>query len=287
MSKSIALIILLLASACSAYTSQVGDISVNLPNPPGFVRVDSSMTATGDLIRRFVNPTMSLRTAYIPESQAADAMMGDAGTITRWCSVQYYRKFGDFNATIFHLEDMKNTHRKNSEDKWKKMRQDLRDIQSDVNEGFREDFDFDLALSTSDHVELEPHDDRDRVFAYSAISRHWARRETGEVDDFLSITSMAFILLKDKILTVYVFGGKDDLSWTRDLLEDWTNALIAANPEDAMIDKTLELAPPGINWIEVIEKGLVGFATGGLAILLYFAINMLRFSRARRSQKIQ
>jgi hypothetical protein len=93
----------------------------------------------------------------------------------------------------------------------------------------------DLGLAI-DSVTFPPHQESDRIFAYSALTR--SEDNSRQATRQTTANTVAALFVKEKVIMVLVSGGKYDLAWTRAACSNWTAAILAVN------DSAVGASPP-------------------------------------------
>lgn len=138
--------------------------------------------------------------------------------------------------------------------------------------------DTELSLKVSGVVPFPPHLDNDRMLAFSMLAKNEIKTAEGTLVDISSNTT-TLLYVNHRILFLYVYGGKDDLEWTREQSKSWANAILGANPESAQLAQSIRTSDhrSGIDWGRVAGKAIVG---GILALI----VGMFGWATNRRKE---
>jgi hypothetical protein len=70
-------------------------------------------------------------------------------------------------------------------------------------------------------IRLPFHRDTERILAFSAVQE--------ASDGTVVVTTSSAVLVGDVMITLRVSGSKNDLEWTRQVADQWAEAILAAN----------------------------------------------------------
>jgi hypothetical protein len=91
-----------------------------------------------------------------------------------------------------------------------------------------ETLDIELALSLSNVVPMPVHRQDERLTSHSMFIKYEMSKSSEKTDVIVTLTT-TFLFLKGKVLYVYVYGGPEDLSWTRKQAAQLINEIVSAN----------------------------------------------------------
>lgn len=142
-----------------------------------------------------------------------------------------------------------------------------------ISKGISEEFDVDFAVKLAGMMPLEPHYESDNALSYSMYVSYGTSVE-GMKKNFSVASTATYLNVAGKVLFLYCYGPQGELDWTRRTSRAWADAVLASNsrpPAGRSIGR-------GIDWNEVLEKGLIGAVVGSLIAL---ALGLARRSRSK------
>jgi hypothetical protein len=135
-------------------------------------------------------------------------------------------------------------------------------LMREINEGLTADYDVDLALSVGGVVPLPPHDESERTFAFSLITKYEMTDLEGNPVRWEASATSTVVHLRAKVVFLYAVGQKEDLEWTREVSRKWASAVIAANPSTGVFAEQEQRR--GFDWLRVVKYGVIGAVVAGL-----------------------
>jgi hypothetical protein len=269
----IAALICLLPAIVAANTVSIGDVTVAIPSPEGFVAVTQNMAALYGFQKHFVAPTLEELVAFIPDGDVPAALKDEIPDRSRRFTAQVSKKLVNVTVSTSDFAHLRNLVKSQNEEMAKKLEASLPGLLADRNAAMTKKYGAEFAVSALGIVPLALHEESDRTFAYSAFVKGATNDATGRATPYIAVSTVTAVLLKGKILTLYCYGAEADLEWSRESSKRWASAIIAANPLDvtSSIKESLPSALTGFNWekvgVSAIEGALIGLMVG----LIYWA----------------
>ena len=75
---------------------------------------------------------------------------------------------------------------------------------------------------------LPVHDEAERSIAYSLLVGYDVTTDA-QTRSFVATATTTLLLVKGRVLVLYVYGDEHDLEWTRTVAKAWTAAVLDAN----------------------------------------------------------
>ena len=265
--KVIILLLLFMSSSVCAGSIVIGDAAFNIPSPPGFAAVTPEMESVYEFQKQFVHPASEQFLAFIPESEIGAALNNKIPDLERTFSVQTAKKLINIGTSTATFVKLKESIKLENENTFKKAEEKLPGLMEKINKGIEESFLVNSDLSVSQAIPLPPHYETDRILSYSAFVKYGAKDASGNPFSYVSVSTVTFIHLKNKVLFLYSFAKEDDLEWSRNISKQWANSIVEQNPEGfrSSVKESLPHSVAGIDWGEVVGKGIAG---GLVAILV-------------------
>lgn len=261
--------LLAISFASAANPIEVGGVSIEIPTPSGFARVTPEMTGVVELQKNFVPPTNQQLASFISQNDAPIALGGKIPDLTRRFTVQVAKKISDHPLTSEEFAQLKQMYKTEGEQRIEQLKGQLSQFFADASKGVSRQLDTDVVISAGGVVPLPYHFESDRIFSASMLMKSDIRAESGQTYSEVIAATTTLIHVKDRLLFLYVYGGKEDLDWTRASSKEWAEAILASN-QDTFSASTIPSSTPhsGIDWDRVISKSIGGAFIGLIAGLI-------------------
>lgn len=267
--------ILLLSLICWSSEINVGGVIIDVPNPDGYSPVTSNMTLLNEIQKQFIAPTNEEFLSFIPISDVPAVLKNEIPDFPRRFTVQTAKNIINLSVTSSNFSELKEVIKTQNTDIIKEAEAQFPELMDRVNDGIKEEFDVDLALSISQMIPLPVHDESERTLSYSSYVKYDMVDELGNPAPFVSVVTATFVHIKGKILFLYSYAEESDVEWSRNASKQWAEDLIRLNPLTNQ-DTFSENAPSvitGIDWGNVLLKAIAGAAIGLFIGLLSWARN--------------
>lgn len=277
--KFICLTALLTLSAVAAASSvDLGGTSVEVPAPANFVRVTPEMSKVFALQSEFVVPTNDQLAFFISQDEASAALADEIPDVQRRFSIQIAKKIRSYSASESDFRQFKVMFKGDIDKLFSDAKVKLADPLAKASANVSKQLDTELSLKISGFVPFPAHIDNDQMLAFSVLAKNEVKTTEGTFVDISSNTA-TLLYVNRRILFLYVYGGKNDLEWTREQSQIWANAILDANPESAQMAESTRTSDhrSGIDWERVAGKAIAG---GILALI----IGMFGWSTNRRKE---
>lgn len=270
------LIVLLFFIPTTGWSSpiNVGGTVLEIPNPPGFAELTPQMNTVYQLQRQLVAPNNEQFVAFIAESEIPRAIKNEVPDMERTFSVQTSKTLVGISVSSADFLKIKKFIKTENEEVFKKVEKEIPGLMDKANKGITKQFGVDLALSMSQMIPFPAHQETDRSLAYSIFIKYKANDESGKQISSVSVVTATFIHVKGKVLFLYASAEEGGLQWSRDISEQWSNAVIAANPSDVQssVKEVIPSAVTGIDWGKVGANTLGGAIIGLVIGLIGWAV---------------
>ena len=254
-------------------TIDVGGTSIIIPYPKGFVPVTAEFVTLKKVLDSLTPSTNKRFSSFIDEKQMGQVLGDEVPALVRTFNVQTSRR--DINALITNTDfgRLKEFLKKDLSDLMKQVEKEIPGIVDQLNKNIEKQFDIDMGLKIANMVPLPVHEESDRSVSYSVFAKQQFSGEKGETEIYVSVSTITMVHVKGKLLSLYCYGDHSDLQWSRQNTNEWTEAIIAANPSDfgTAIQETVPVLG-GINWAKVLEKAMIGAIVGAVIGLLGYLI---------------
>jgi hypothetical protein len=247
--------LLLVPLAASANeTAKIGDETLSVPLPQGFVRYDGLNAAIDQVMQRFVPPSNRSLMVIATPLDAERAKANQPKDLNRFMSVQTARALENQKATLRDFESAS----AELEKQFVPGGQGAATVQSEANK-LTKNANLGVDLKLGETRMLGVYEKTKQSMDMGLIMK--AQVANGPVKTV--VAAMSLVDVKGKFLFLYVYSdyhGQADADWTRTMAKSWREAIIAANPG--------EIPTGGFDWNSVLGKAVIGGIIGGMIGLL-------------------
>lgn len=227
------LYILLLGIVClhaGAADIVVGERTVNIPHPDGYVELTPDMSPYYESMWAYVAASNHRYLTLIHESTAAAIRRGDAVEVGRYMNIETEKSISRMSISAAQFDEFQNIMRTQLFELTARVQEQLPEITSAGNAALSEQFDADLAVDLGGVVPLPVHLDTDNAIASSMYMTVSATVNGADMGSEVLSATMLTLHVGDKVLFLYVYGAQSDLLWTRETANAWAESIVAANP---------------------------------------------------------
>jgi hypothetical protein len=254
--------IALVPIAVDATDVDIAGTRISLPTPLGFALLTPSMQPMYDVSMDLRAQENKRLATFIDEAIVPQVLAGETPSFQRYINVEVLNSLAARNSSASDFMQFKGIMRDQLERAMAKLERQLPERMDRLSDRVTDTLDRELVFSISNVVPLPIHKETDTTLAMSSIVKY---DRAGAVDNLVVTSTSTFVFLKGKIIFVYVYGGRDDLEWTRSQAAEWVASIIASNaysPADHGVET--QAHRKGIDWDRVIAKGVAGAVIGGL-----------------------
>ena len=269
--RSIIFTLLLISSSLSWSSDiSIGGVSLVIPKPEGFSPVTPKMAVLYEAQKQFVAPTNEEFVTFIPDDVVEMVLKDEIPELPRRFAVQTAKNLVNVTVTNSDFLSFKKIIKSQNTELMKKVEAQLPELMGKINEGMKEQYEVDLALSVSQMVLMPAHEETDRTLSYSMLVRYDMKDEMGNPAPFVSVVTATFVHVKGKVLFLYSYAEESALEWSRKASHEWASSVVNSNPSGLQesIKETVPSSVSGIDWGQVAVKAIIG-AFIGLIIGLF------------------
>jgi hypothetical protein len=249
---------------------EIGGTPITIPSPNGFLPVTGNMFMVNQFLENMVVPQNIRFISFIPEQAFPAIRRGEIPDLTHNLSVQTEKDVVNATITKADFEQFKKLMHTQNDELVKKVEKEAPGFMDKLNNGMESDFNVNPNVNFKGFIMLPPHDENDRLFAFSSYVNLSARTRDGTLTNLLGTVTSTCLFTKAKIIFIYVNGTGRELQWTRQISKDWAAAILAANPSDAVTIAKESASPKGFDWNRVFRGALIGGIVGGLFGLIRY-----------------
>lgn len=269
--SSFASLLLCLFVNVQAAEVEVGDRTITIPFPEGFVALTPEMSPYYEMMQAYIGPSNVRYLSLIPESAAEALLQGQTVEVRRYINIESEATLSNRSVSSSDFADFKAVLRDQVEQMYDEVEREMPRLMEKGNRELSEQWAADVAIQVGGFVPLPVHLDTERAIAssmYATVRTTVGAEDAGPV--VVSATSL-FLHARDKVLFLYVYGSKDDVEWTRETAGRLASDIIDSNGPTPGEQRSVSSSDArGIDWGQVLEKGLFGALAGGLIGLLAF-----------------
>jgi len=210
---------------CGQEITKIGDVTLKIPPPAGFARLDGANKEMDIFLRQLVPPQKRFLMAMAMPREVAKVKDGNPPDVSRSMTVQTPRMTEDQKLSAEQFADL----RKSVETQFKAGDKLGAGIEAQVNEIF-EKAKVPGGVKIGKMVMLGMDEKTERSFNTATLMD--AKSEGEEAQPVVSALSV--LLIRGKLVYLYVSAtakGADDVAWARKTAKAWGEAVLAANPE--------------------------------------------------------
>jgi len=266
------LILLLLISAVSpAKNIDLGDKSLDIPSPEGFVLVDKSMPELYRYTEQLSDPVNDTLGFYVSEQDAGAAKKGELGDILKSFALKVNKELRNRPLSPEEFGRLKDVTSRNNTEIFEEIKKRSAEHMQSTNQNMSSEYEVDFSLQLGDMVPLPSHHSSEQVLSYSSkmVMNIDVNGTTEQLDMVVTLT---FAHVKGFVLFLYCYAPRTELAWTRTASQQWVDDIIANNQESKLTKLTAREEPETratrIDWGRVVERGLVGAVIGGIVGLV-------------------
>lgn len=211
----------------------VGDTTMQVRQPEGFVRVTEDMPAVYKYLMSSDNPTADIVDIFIEESGGLIALQGGIPDLSRRLVVQSIRSDHSLRMDLEEFAEFRSWSKRNIEDMSAEALRDHPGVMKRASSAVSELLESEVSVGNYGALYLAPHFEDERQIAYSSYVRSFIVDESGRSDGIF-VTTTNTILVNGYPLTVLAVGAESDIEWTREAVKGFSNMILSDN--DNMVE---------------------------------------------------
>lgn len=222
----------LLACASSlavAAPLEVGRRTIEVPAPAGYDRASPDMTEILALLDTFTPPASQSLALYLTEDDLAVARSGELPGMTRRFVVQIPKVLIDRPMSAAQFTAMKAGAREDLEKRLASLAPKVEALLDQASGTLSKQVGVDVEMGIESMVPLPIHHETDGALSMSMVSRYVVGLKDGDSATLATTSTMSLVRVRDTVVVLLVYGGEEDLAWTREQSEAWVDAIAEAN----------------------------------------------------------
>lgn len=245
------------ADAQESFT--IGDATLSIPAPPGFVRIDGKNKEWDAMMARFVPPSNRFLCTFGTPKDLSDLQAGKFPTSPQSFQLQTFIKAEKMTVSIKDFEQAKEEIRKMNIGET--MKTEAQNMVNKANSSIQKQTGVPVDLKIGETRQLGVFDETDTSISFAAVMNLGvsAANQSQNVTMFMAGCT---VVVKGKILFLYSYAestqpGAEE--WVKKNVTDWKESILAANPGGT---------PKGGLFDKVGRGALIGAGIGlGIALL--------------------
>ena len=221
----------MLALQCSALAVEinVGGARLNIPAPEGYAPVTSDMQPYAETAKQFVSPSSQQFALFIPDEFIAIARKGGFPDTTRRFEVWAPRVIIGKTVSKESFDDLKKGLNAQNEENIKQIDAEFPDIRKKIAGILSKNFDASIGITGGRMIPLPVHDESGRSIAFSSLTSYTVETGGGESLPLEAAITTTYLLVREKVIVLYVADLNKDLAWSRAAAKAWADVILAEN----------------------------------------------------------
>lgn len=208
----------------------VGGTRLTIPAPAGYRVVGPEMQPYFDFSAQFTAPTGIRLAEFLSAADAETAAKGQMPQQTRKFRVEGLKELAKTPVSLAEFAALKRGTVKQNGALIKAADTELPGLLERLKAKGAGEFALDPSLKFGDVFPMPPHEDSDRLLAYSMLVNMSTTDESGASTPVENACTVGILLVRAKVLFLCVDADRSDLAWTQTEGKRWCDQIIAANP---------------------------------------------------------
>lgn len=207
----------------------IGGQPISVPDPAQYVRVTPEMDAIHLIHTSTKDPYHRLLASYISQSDEKMALRGEIPTSSRGFYLKVLNEAENESTTPQDFAKIKNLLKNQNKEAQDAGKAVLQKIVKESSADISKKLGVDLLFNVSEMIPLDSHYESEDVFSYSVYIVSQVS-SGGVKQEYVAAGTVSIVNLSGKVVSLYSFGDKADLEWTRKASQAWAERAIANNP---------------------------------------------------------
>lgn len=209
----------------------VGGAKIEIPSPHGFAALTDQMQPINQLLEKTGGTTNNIRfLTFVAEDQIPKAIQGKYPDLERHFSVQVSKSLINIDVTSAEFRATQEQIKYQNDNLLRAIEKERPDFLAALRKGIDKQLGFEAAFSVAQVVPLAPHKETSFALSYAMYVGFNAKDKQGKAVPGVQVVNVTLLHIRNRLLFLYTFAGKNDLAWSRAAAERWLQAVLAANP---------------------------------------------------------
>jgi|GEM_PF-6765338 len=263
-----------LGNELSADSFTISGKSISIPTPEGFVRVTEEMTkvsATFDILEEPANKVLA---NYISEEDVAAASGGAMLSSPRYLRLTVNLGLAKSEVTSADFEVLQNVIQRQYQQVAKDVELRLPELMEARRRLSQDEGGLAIGYDIKFIIPMKPHQVSNSEISHSMIALLVPTDQINEEPKILTCT-ITIVLVSGRVIGLWIYGGRDDLEWTRSFSTDWARSIIELSQDELTEQVT---SSPSQNEADQIPRRELSTLTvwfSGLSLGLSFILFVL------------
>jgi hypothetical protein len=179
----------------------IGETSLTIPTPRGYVPVTKEMAALDRDLEDFVAPQNTRLVSFIPEQYLPAVQRGEIPAMARTVSVQTNKKTVPSTITSSEFARFKDIVRRQNDELIQKAEKEMPGLMDKASKKINDQFNTDLTMNLSSMVPFPPHDESDRSLSFSMLLHYSIKNAAGRSTNGVGYVTTTFLHARGKLFS--------------------------------------------------------------------------------------
>jgi hypothetical protein len=254
-----------LGAGAFAEDIDVGESTISIPFPDGFVELTPEMGPYYDTMAAYTMPTNVRFFTLVPTETAETLLSGEYVDLPRFFNIESERAMMDRSVSTSDFAELRAYLSSQLEQLFVTVEETVGEVVDQSNAALSESYGAEVKADVGETVPLSVHTNTENKLAFTSKTTVGGTFDGAASEPDTIITTSLILHVQDKVLFLYVYGTGDDIEWTRRQAAAWGDAILAANPLSSEAQAAREEADAfGIDWNSVLRNAAIGAVAGGL-----------------------
>lgn len=236
---------------------ELGDSSVTIPWPEGFIRVTQAMPVEYKVFEMMHDPMNDDLAYFIPTPTEGQS----PGVMDRYCIVKVSKELKEAKLNRADFDEIRQELKDNHAKLLKDAKGSIDDIMEFNSEALSSESQRDVSLTVEGITALGVHHESQDSISFN-MAMNYATVVDGEEQIHRVISSTTFSNLGGKVVFFYIYGDHQDLPWVNDVAAKWIPQVLSSNPTPPQATQGLKSS---FDWVST----LIGPLAGAMVALLF------------------
>lgn len=258
-----------LSAGAFAEDIDVGGRPISIPFPDGFVELTPEMGPYYETMAAYTMPTNVRFFTLVPTATAETLSSGEYVDLPRFFNIESERAMMDRSVSTSDFAELRAYLSSQLEQLFVTVEDTIGEVVDQGNAALSESYGAEVEVDVGKTVPLSIHTNTEDKLAFTSRTVVAGSFDGVSSEPDTVITTSLILHVQDKVLFLYVYGGADDIEWTRQQAAAWGDAILAANPMSSEVQTARDEANAfGFDWNSVLRSAAIGAVVAGLIAFL-------------------